>query len=213
MRVYLGQTRSRELCARLTELGFGEMTARGELFPRREPWAYDNGAFGDWKARRSFDAAAFRTDMRRLHEADVPPDFIVCPDIVAGGLESLDFSLAWTEEIRGDIPLYLAVQDGMRPADVNDYMDEFAGIFVGGTLAWKLQEGETWTGYAHALRIPCHIGRVGTPRRVQWAKRIHADSIDSCLPLWSTPQLLRFVEALSDSAQAELWAARPPEAP
>src|SRR5215471_11291594 len=127
MKVYIGQTRSRSLIKRLNHLGFGEMTSRGELFPRRKPWAYDNGAFRDWQARRPFHAGIFRDDMHRIADSGILPDFIVCPDIVAGGLESLSFSLAWLDEIREIAPVYLAVQDGMVPADVVDYMDDFAG--------------------------------------------------------------------------------------
>ena len=40
MRVYVGQTRARAWIARLTDLGIGECTNRGELPPRRTPFFY-----------------------------------------------------------------------------------------------------------------------------------------------------------------------------
>lgn len=60
-----------------------------------------------------------------------------------------------------------------------------------------------WVRFAHARGMPVHIGRVGTARRVRWARRIGADSIDSCVPLWSRENLDVFAAAL-DSRQMEL---------
>jgi hypothetical protein len=141
-----------------------------------------------------FDAGAY---VRSLDRVD-GPDFAVVPDIVAGGMRSLDFSLGWVDRLRGVAPLYLAVQDGMAAADVVPVARHFAGLFVGGTLPWKIRTGGEWVTLAHRLGLPCHVGRVGTFRRVLWAKRIGADSIDSCLPLWSRANLATFRAALDD---------------
>jgi hypothetical protein len=43
-------------------------------------------------------------------------------------------------------------------------------------------------------------------RRVRWAQRIGADSIDSALPLWSDANLDRFLGALEPTKQHELFA-------
>ena len=56
---------------------------------------------------------------------------------------------------------------------------KFDGIFVGGTVKWKIKTGEEWVRLAHDHKLPCHIGRVGVFKRIVWAKRIGADSIDS----------------------------------
>lgn len=209
MDVYVGQTRSRALIAKLIELGFGECTNRGEYPPRRRPWFQDNGAFSDWKAGKDFDAEVFWFELILGLASDCPPDFIVCPDRVATGLESLAFSrrslaeygsrlLALSEHVSIATPRwYLAVQDGMTADDVRAAFDGFSGIFVGGTLPWKLKTGERWVQVAHELGVKCHIGRVGTARRVRWAMRIGADSIDSTVPLWSKENLAVFVEALA----------------
>ena len=133
------------------------------------------------------------------------PDFVVCPDRVAGGLDSLEFSRLWLERcesLRPGLRYYLAVQNGMTHDDVST--DGFAGIFVGGDLPWKIATGESWVRFAHDRHLPCHIGRVGTAKRVYWARRIGADSIDSCLPLWSADNLRTFVQALA-SRQLEMF--------
>lgn len=195
MRVYVGQTRSGWLVAELLALGYGECTCRGELPPRRRPWFYDNGAFKDWRAGVDFDVAAFEADLRLLREHPlVRPDFIVAPDIVAGGMASLERSRAWLPVLADIAPVFLAVQDGMEP--IAELVAGFAGVFVGGTTEWKLRTGGAWVKVAHGIGIPCHIGRVGSAKRVRWAQRIGADSIDSSLPLFGKRNLRPFRAAV-----------------
>jgi hypothetical protein len=210
VKAYVGQTRSTELVIELASYGIGECVVRGEIPPRRTPWFYDNGAFGDWKAKRNFDAVRYSRDLFRIREwTDLPkPDFIVLPDLVAAGTASLVFSLFWlADSMDAGAPLYLAVQDGMTEDDVDATLatalyecGRIEGIFVGGSLEWKLETGEAWTKFAHRHDLKCHIGRVGTADRVRWAKRIRCDSIDSCLPLWTTAKLHSFVDALFQEA-------------
>ena len=127
----------------------------------------------------------------------------------ADGAASLDRSLEWTgwtlETLwPSPVPAYLAVQDGMSPASLSWPEDGLGGVFVGGTLEWKLATGATWVRWAHDRRIRCHIGRVGTPRRVHWAREIGADSIDSAFPLWSDQQFTAFCDALGVEMHEQL---------
>lgn len=218
MDVYLGQTRSRSLIAELDALGFGECTQPREWPPRRHPWLLDNYAFSDWRSGRDFDGVAFLSALISAVAAGVLPDFIVCPDRVATGLESLAFSLRWRALCESvlrarryagrPVPRlrwYFVVQDGMTPADVAPIAPEFDGIFIGGSLPWKLATGRAWVAFAHNRGLPCHVGRAGTPKHVAWARRIGADSIDSCTPLWSADNLARFRRALDPNpAQAAM---------
>jgi hypothetical protein len=214
MRAYCGQTREMGLVRKLADHGIGECTVRGELKSRkRDPWFYDNGAFRDWKAGSEFNGVQFARDMRRIrYGAFAMPDFVVVPDIVAGGLDSLAFSRSNRDEIGQPSdernPLaYLAVQDGMTVVDVRRFLDEsaaefghaYAGIFVGGTLAWKLETAASWVEFAHSTDRRCHVGRVGPPARVAWARSIGADSIDSCLPIMYAEHLEPFLAALEVS--------------
>jgi hypothetical protein len=194
MRVYVGQTRAKALIEELARKGIGECTARGELPPRRTPWFYDNGAFGDWKAGRPFDRQGFERD---LAETNLRPDFIVVPDIVAGGAASLTESLSWLALLKGLAPRYLAIQDGMTHGDVARALDSFEGAFVGGTLPWKMATGREWCDLAHELGKPCHIGRVGNLRRLAWAYECGADSVDSSFPLWSRQRLGSFLRRVT----------------
>jgi hypothetical protein len=224
---YVGQTRDPDLIVELKAHGVGECTQRGELLSRkREPWFFDNSAYRDWKSGKPFNSMRMTRDLRRisidreygnckrlmtlcgrkLETFCGEPDFIVAPDLVAAGEASLVFSREWLPELEG-LPTYLAVQDGMTTARVAEWLRsvradegfEFAGIFVGGLLEWKLKTGATWVQFAHALGLRCHIGRVGPAPRVRWARRIGADSIDSCLPLMHKEHMEAFLEALAEA--------------
>ena len=108
-------------------------------------------------------------------------------------------------------PKAKALQDGwtaevVRVCSIDPRPEgQFDGIFVGGSLPWKLATGAQWVTFAHERAMPCHVGRVGTPKHVAWARRIGADSIDSCTPLWAEANLERFVRALEpEPAQAAM---------
>ena len=142
------------------------------------PYALDNGAYHCWNNGKPFDDNKFISALEKSDRTGKKPEFVVCPDIVAGGLDSLAFSLAWLEKMPRD-DYYLAVQDGMSISDVEPHIHKFKGLFVGGTLKWKLRTSSEWVKLAHNHNRKCHIGRVGTFRRLLWAKTIGADSVDS----------------------------------
>jgi hypothetical protein len=193
---YVGQTRSRALIARLAALGLGELVVRGELPARRRPFAHDCGAYRDWRAGRPFNVVRWDRDMRWMSYRGIVPDFVVVPDIVAGGIASLEWSAFWRRSVPDGFPAYLAVQDGMTTADALPHLRDYRGIFVGGSLRWKLATGAVWAKLAQRRGLRCHIGRVGTAERVHWARSIGATSIDSALPLRADEHLDAFLAAL-----------------
>lgn len=160
MRVYCGDTRSRRLLEVFRARGIGAVAQRGKLHYRKlSPWFFDNGAFEDWRAGRPFDAHAFRADLAGIDPAD-PPDFVVAPDRVAEGEASLLESLEWLPELRArPWPVYLAVQDGMEGLDLG--LPRFDGIFIGGTLPWKLRTAPHWCAVGRGLGLPVHFARCG----------------------------------------------------
>jgi hypothetical protein len=140
MKAYVGQTRSRALAAELEQHGIGECVVTGELPPRRisAGFFHDPGAYRDWRAGRPFNVCRWDRDMRWMLYRGIRPDFVIVPDIVAGGLASLSFSAFWRRTVPAEFPAYLAVQDGMTAADVVPHLGMYDGLFVGGSLAWKL---------------------------------------------------------------------------
>lgn len=181
MRVYVGGAGARAALKIMKRDQLGRMvTAVSYKHPIQGiPWALDNGAYSAWRQGKPFDAAQFLKAFAKAFHGDPEPDFVVVPDIVAGGLKSLRFSNAWATSLDKWPHLYLAVQDGMTRNRVKPHLDLYDGLFVGGTLEWKLKTAEAWVTLAHQYGLPAHIGRVGTYERLAWAQRIGADSVDS----------------------------------
>lgn len=205
MMFFVGDTRSRALLDRIaapekvTRLALGQLVQRGRLdawLREREAgrrhwrWAYDNGAFEDWKQGRPFDAQAFDADMARilaLASRDAP-SWVVLPDIVAGGKASLERSLAHLGTLWGAVPCYLAVQEGFGPEDVADRdAERLGGVFIGGaTWAWKARAIRLWGPWARRHGLLVHVGRAGSVKRLRHCRESgYVHSADSNAPLWS----------------------------
>lgn len=183
MKLYTARStiKNRESCQRL---GIGLMMVDGWTDPTPYPFfAIDNGCFSAWRRGVRWNAAPFLNNLHKCAELGLKPDFVVLPDIVAGGERSLERSRAWATILREQYPgitLYLAVQDGMTPAEHGlDILSIADGIFVGGTTQWKLATMRAWATLAHKQGMEVHVGRIGTPDRMVLAHNIGIDSIDS----------------------------------
>ena len=188
MKVYCGSTAGVGMLTYLKEKNYGIMLnplswkySQNGVLPWQY-WALDNGAYKAYTDGMEFDENRFlKTLYEKLPKSEMVPDFIVVPDLVGKGQESLGFSLHWNNRLQdlSKYNWYLAVQDGMEIDEIEKVIDKFDGIFVGGTVKWKVKTGEEWVKLAHRHKVPCHIGRVGVFRRIIWASRVKADSIDS----------------------------------
>jgi hypothetical protein len=178
--------------------GIGECVQPGEFPPRRTPWFLDNGAFRAYSHEKPWDELRFASVLNEARCYHLPPDFVVAPDIVAGGLDSLELSIRWARACIDLAPVYLAVQDGMDGVALDRALEQadFAGVFLGGSMPWKRATGADWVLRAHQRGLKCHVGRAGTAQMVTWVRYIQADSLDSSLPLWSFDNLSRFLGAL-----------------
>lgn len=176
-------------------------------------------------------------EMARLDPARAPR-FAVLPDLVGQGSASLEHSLEWLHTFERRLlaaepaedpwtlyggwksyffcegfPWYLAVQNGMEPADLDAECGEcgmeirthLAGVLLGGTNDWKASEAGRWAEYCHEWQMPLHYARCGTLRKVDHAIRIDASSLDSALPLWTMERFREFEHHLTHgSAQIAL---------
>jgi hypothetical protein len=146
------------------------------------PCALDNGAFTCWEKGYPFQGDLFLRTIAKAYACGIELDFIVCPDIVAGGTRSLRYSLDWAIGSLQTAPrLALAVQDGMGFQAVTDAImgRNFTHIFVGGTIQWKWEKAEGWISLARANGLKCHIGRCGNLDLLLRAQNLGADSVDS----------------------------------
>ncbi|ODU21080.1 MAG: hypothetical protein ABS87_07720 [Sphingomonas sp. SCN 67-18] len=156
------------------------VSARGPLRPERFRYALDNGAWSTFQHGEAFDVPAFDKAVALLGPG---ADWIVLPDIVAGGLVSLRFSLGWLDTLRGRPGLrgaryMLAVQNGMEPGHIAALVGPEIGIFVGGDTPWKVSTMAAWARLAHERGALCHVGRVNTARRIRLCAAAGADSFD-----------------------------------
>lgn len=191
----------------------GMIVQRGELgyVDPRCLWAYDNGAWRDFVAGTPFDCEAFLRDLTILDAlpASAMPSFLTLPDVVAGGQESLAFSLSWIDRVpRGERwRWFIVVQDGMTVEQVRQAIIEhdLAGIFIGGSDEFK-KSSPQWVRLAHDLGLRCHFGRASSLKKVAWARAAGCDSCDSAQfqrSLKKRAGLLRFFD--SGYATDNLW--------
>lgn len=133
----------------------------------------DNGAFGKY----GFRAEAFSGLIERLGSC---ADFVVLPDIVAGGNASLELSVSWLPRLRHIKRLLLPIQDGMTAYDVGLVLRQTTnlGLFLGGSTLFKLREMYAWGMVAHSWKRWYHVGRVNSARRIRLAHEAGADSFD-----------------------------------
>lgn len=137
----------------------------------------DNGAWGAFQKQMPFDDKAFGDLVDR---SGGEADFVIVPDIVAGGMESLKFSLSWLPRLRHIWKLLLPVQDGMDVLAVSNALHAWSGLglFLGGTTEWKLKTMYGWGMVAASLNRHYHVGRVNTARRIRLAAEVGAQSFD-----------------------------------
>jgi hypothetical protein len=152
------------------------LSPAGRLRTEGFRFALDNGAWSAHQRGLAFDAAAYA---RALDQFGGAADWIVAPDIVAGGLRSLELSVAWLPRLSHLRLILIAVQDGMIPADVAPYVAPGRiGIFLGGSTAWKLETMQRWGDWAATAGVYYHVARVNSARRIRMALGAGASSID-----------------------------------
>lgn len=139
------------------------------------PFALDSGAWSAHLAEREFDAEAYRESVARF---GAQADWIVLPDVVQGGVASLDLSLSWLDDIVSVAPVLIAVQDGMTPALLAPHVNDRVGIFVGGSTDWKIRTLPGWGELCERSGCWFHVGRVNSALRIDQARSAGARSID-----------------------------------
>jgi hypothetical protein len=180
MNSYASNTHNRWNLAALRAAGWRILISpdrRQEEPPPEFRFAIDNGAWRAFKQMVPFDGAAFQ---RLIDKHGAGADFVVIPDIVAGGKRSMEFSLSWLERLRHLRLLLFAVQDGMTADEVGSILrrNPGLGIFLGGSTEWKLRTIYAWGMVAHALGCYYHVGRVNTRRRIRLCAEAGAHSFD-----------------------------------
>lgn len=198
MKAYASRTGTRRNLAALKRAGWRLLvSARGRLSHEGFQYALDNGAWTAHQRGEPFDIPAFE---RAVEWGAAGADWLILPDAVGAGLESLRMSLSWAPRLTGLCPLLLAVQDGMTVADVSPFVGRDIGIAVGGSTEWKERTAIEWGRLAAATGAYLHVLRVNTVRRIRICKAAGADSFDGS-------SVSRFVCTLPplDAARRQQW--------
>jgi len=188
MKIYTSNAMGEDL-KHIHHYGMGILCSSDSRFlPRRHwegiPVALDNGAFPAFQKGRGFNEYAFLKALDCIYNLNLDLQFIVLPDIVTGGMKSLDFSMSWADRLHGN-NLAFVVQDGMslisEGGKINLTLmdDRISTIFVGGSVEWKWKTAKDWVDIAHKNGKKCHIGQCGKIEYLRRAKEIGADSCDS----------------------------------
>jgi hypothetical protein len=198
MKILLGETRSSRNLQTLQERGWGRMFVARKPTPfAYEPWGFDNGAFGSYLHGEGFPTETFEKRLDQAFAVASDPYMAVTPDIVANGCESLEFSLEWRMKLPNGWPWYLAVQDGMELAEVENSLHLFSGIFLGGSDRFKAT-AYRWAQLAHKHCKKFHYGRASTPAKLGHAYRVKSDSCDTSFPLWTNDRMRTFGYAVTN---------------
>jgi len=176
MKIYLSIGGGKVVWQFVRELGLGWCIAPDKVMsPKEIPYIIDNGAFHAWAHQKEWSETRFKNLVQKLQGYD----FVVAPDIVCGGPKSITLSLKYVNQIPG--PLYLAVQDGMMACQVTEVIDQFDGLFIGGSISWKFQTARMWADLAHLHKKKCHAGRVNTWEGLTHMHFCGIDSVDASL--------------------------------
>ncbi len=178
MRAYATRTGTRRNRAALHAAGWGFFLTpdANTLGDWVGPYAVDNGAWKAYNQGTEWQEGPFISLVARLGGG---ADFVVAPDIVEGGAESLALSLAWLPRLLEQCDrVLLPVQDGMIPADVVPHLSARVGLFVGGSTEWKLANLRRFCAPAVRLGAWAHVGRVNSVRRIRACLAAGASSFD-----------------------------------
>lgn len=190
MQAYASRTGTKTTIAAMRAAGWGELVSPVQTYqsPPNLRYVIDNGAWSQFQYRlkwlesregpppAEFDHAGFAQLVEKWGEG---ADWTALPDIVAGGVRSLAFSLDWKPWALARTPLVLLpVQDGMDPHHVEHLLGPRVGVFLGGSTEWKIGTMEAWGALCSRRGAHYHVARVNTADRVRRAQICGADSID-----------------------------------
>ena len=183
MKIIIARNEGRKARELYDRTGWGRMymDRTPQPFPG-EPWAWDNGAYQAYLRGETLNIDQWKK--RTALAVGAPTPYLaVLPDIVAGGLRSLELSLKHLADLPIWWPKYLPVQDGIDPKHVDSITGQIRGIFLGGSTTYKRRAKE-WADFAHQHGLRMHYARAGTRGKLRHAHESGADSHDTACPLW-----------------------------
>lgn len=172
---YASRTGTKRNLAALRAAGWRLLvSARGVLRTEGFQYALDNGAWTAFQRGEPFDVAAFEKAVALLGAG---ADWIVVPDKVCDAAATMEMAREWLPKLAA-YPVLVAVQNGMTPDDVREWLGPRVGIFLGGDSEWKEQTARMWGELARERGCWFHVGRVNSARRIAICAEAGAHSFD-----------------------------------
>ena len=139
------------------------------------PYALDNGRYIEAVRGDDFDEGRFLRCLENYAFRDHRPAWVTVPDVPFDGEATVEWYELWAERLKPyNIPLAVAVQNGMTAETVRGLSVQPDVIFVGGTYDWKWQTVASW-----CKEFPrVHVGRVNSPDRLYQLAALGAESCD-----------------------------------
>lgn len=185
MIAYASRTGTKRNLRALAGAGWGLLVSPSGPWRREgfDLWVAENGQWTEREKPGPFNFERYEKFLSWVAGEDSRPQWIALPDIVFGGLPSLELSRLWwrrlsRRKIWAGQRFMLVVQDGMEPRHIRRLIGPRVGIFVGGSTDWKLATIGKWAALAHKRGAECHVGRVNTARRIRLCAAAGVDSID-----------------------------------
>lgn len=203
---YASRTGTRSTLALLRHAGWHLLvSAAGVWRTEGFPYALDNGAWTAYTTGAPWDAGRFDGLVDQLGAS---ADWVVAPDVVAGGNASLRLTESWLPRLMTRVRrVLIAVQDGMSPADVAPLISQAPdaiGVFLGGSTEWKLRELATWGRHAAEWGAYYHVGRVNTSQRIRACRQARANSFDGTSVIRFPVNLSRLHRAATEPLSCRL---------
>lgn len=208
MRSFFSRTGTRTTLAAAKKARWGILVSAAGVWRTEgfDIWVGDNGAWSDFTQGKPFDGSRFARFIGWVVgqvKAGNPPRWIALPDIVMGGPQSLNLSLAWLRWLRkipelATMRFMLVVQNGMECCAstltrLRRVVGPLVGVFVGGDTDWKLRTKGFWRAFTYMLGAILHVGRVNSAKRIESCGKVEADSFDGT-SIVRFPNTLRVLE-------------------
>jgi hypothetical protein len=176
-------------------------------------YCLDNGAFICYKNQQEFDFDYYFAFIDRwMLRNNSKPEWIIVPDTVGDKKKTLENWNKYEPELRRyNVPLAIAVQDGMTKEDIPKTADV---IFVGGTTQWKIETIPYWA--INFNRV--HVGRVNDWRRLWFCYKHGIESVDGTgyfrkgvhgQPAVNAHLFLRWQAGYINKTMGEIWSLSP----
>lgn len=214
MRAFFSRTGTRSTLAAAKNAGWGILVSAAGVWRTEgfDVWVADNGAWSDFTQAKEFDGSRFARFIGWVAaqaKAGNPPRWVALPDIVMGGIASLDLSIAWLRWLRripamASARFMIVVQNGMEScpsalARLRRVVGPMVGVFVGGDTDWKLRTKAFWRAFTHMLGALLHVGRVNSAKRIESCGKCEVDSFDGT-------SIVRFPKTLTELERARYGA-------